>query len=62
MHRKKVHKTPDYYTLPSKPHPSDLFSDVIILIFQYKLSITINFVWCNYGLYRYIMHLINSLK
>jgi len=51
MHRTKVHKTLDYYTLPQKPHPSYLFSNVVISIFQYKLSVTINHVLCNYGLY-----------
>jgi len=62
MHRTKVHRTLDYYTLPSKPHPSDLFSNVIISIFQYKLSITINYVSCNYELYQYIMNIINGLE
>jgi len=62
MHRTKVYKTSDYYTLPPKPHPSDLFSNEIISIFQYKLNITINYVLCNYRLYQYIIHLINGLK
>jgi len=62
MYETKVHKTPDYYTLPSKSHPSDLFSNVVISIFQYKLSITINYVLCNYGLYQYIMNIINGLE
>jgi len=62
MHGTKVHKTLDYYTLSSKSHSSDLFSNVIILIFQYKLSITINYVLCNYGLYQYIMNITNDLE
>jgi len=44
--RDKVHKIPDYYILPPKPHILDLFSNVVISIFQYKLSITINYVLC----------------
>jgi len=51
MHGTKVHKTHDYYTLPQKPHPSYLFSNVVISISQYKLNITINHVLYNYGLY-----------
>jgi len=62
MHETKVHKTHDYYTLSSKPHLSDLFSNVIISTFQYKLSITISYVLCNYGLYQYIMNIINDLE
>jgi len=62
MHKTKVHKIPDYYTLLSKPHPSDFFSNVSISIFQYKLSITINYALCNYGLYQYIMNIINGLE
>ena len=40
-------------TIPChQPYPSDLFSNVIISIFQYKLSITINYVLYNYEFYK----------
>ena len=33
MYGTKVHKTPDYYTIPQKSHPSYLFSNLVISIF-----------------------------